>query len=75
MYPSDIPYTESELLKRVIRNARVERRSFAAPRWVLVKRMFVCGSTVSQAICREYGFDPHEVIEGPPEYDDDEERK
>ena len=60
MKDSDIPYEERELIQRAIRKARPFAR--AEPRWVMVKRIFGTGSTVSAAICTRYGFDPDKEV-------------
>ena len=53
-------YSERELIQRAIRNAK----PFACPepRWVMVKRVFGTGSTVSSQICEKYGFDPDKEV-------------
>jgi len=58
----EMPYTESDLIQRAIRQAKP--RMVKAPRWVMVKRVFATGQTVSKAICTRYGFDPEQEI--PP---------
>ena len=57
---SEIKYSERELIQRAIKQAK----PFAAktPRWVLVKRVFGTGQTVSRAICTKYGFDPDKEL-------------
>lgn len=60
METSDIPYDERELIRRAIRQARPRAR--AEPRWVMVKRIFGTGHTVSVAICERYGFDADKEV-------------
>ena len=56
----DVTCQESNLIERAIRNARPF--AHAEPRWVMVKRVFGTGQTVSEAICIRYGFDPDEEV-------------
>lgn len=49
-------YSERQLIKRAIRQARPSSTRVA--RWIMVKRIFGTGQSVSREICLEYGFDP-----------------
>ena len=60
MENSEIPYSERELIQRAIKQAKPFAHN--TPRWVLVKRVFGTGSTVSTAICAKYGFDPDKEL-------------
>ncbi len=69
MKESDIPYEERELIQRAINSASgthehacVEDDLEPVPRWVIVKKLFCCGSTVATAICHRYGYDPERMI-------------
>ena len=62
---SDIPYTERELIQRALKRAKPEPGERDTPRWVLAKRTFGTGETVSRLICFRFGFDPDKEIEAP----------
>lgn len=72
---SDIPYEERELIQRAINGASGQHAAAVArgehqplPRWAIVKRLFCCGSTISNLICYRYGFDAERMIgENSPE--------
>ena len=53
-------YTERELIQRAIQMAKPAFQHQS--RWVMVKRVFGTGSTVSAEICREHGYDPDEEV-------------
>ena len=57
---SAIPYSESDLIRRAIKQAKPLHG--AKPRWALVKSTFCTGQGVSEAICRKYGFDPDRQV-------------
>ena len=59
-----IPYAAEELVVRAIRNAR-PRKPGPSPRWVAVQDAFALGSTYSVALCRGFGLDPDEELDGP----------
>jgi hypothetical protein len=56
-------YGVDELMKRAIANARA-RDGKKVPRWAAVRDLFAVGSTTAMAVCRGYGFDPHEEVPG-----------
>lgn len=56
---------ERDLIRGVIRNLKGPskyRSKYGVPRWVLVRDAFAVGSGVATALCREFGFDPEEVL-------------
>ena len=55
---TEIPYTERELIQRVLRHA-FRSAKCGTPRWITVKRYFSVGSETAKLICFKYGFDPH----------------
>lgn len=55
-------FDERDLIGRVMRNLRPRRGERNVQRWVLVHNTFGVGSTVSRALCVEFGMDPDEVI-------------
>jgi len=57
-------YTDKELFKRALRNAR-PRACGTAPRWVAVMDTFAVGSTVAADICRKHDLAPDEFVPGP----------
>ena len=61
---TDLPYSERELIQRAIDQASQYGANTGQPRWVAVKRAFAVGSTVAEAICWKYGYDPDKVIGG-----------
>lgn len=56
------PFTARDLLGRVMRNLDSTAPRYGAMRWVLARELFGTGSTVSNAICREFGYDPDEKV-------------
>jgi len=57
---SGIRYSERELIQRAIKQARPLTGRTA--RWVMVKRVFGTGRTVSRVLCEKYGFDPDKTV-------------
>ena len=56
---------ERDLIRQAIRNVKGPskyRSKYGAPRWSLVRDTFCVGSGVATALCREFGFDPEEMI-------------
>ena len=62
---TDIPITDRDLIQRAIVLAKPESNERDLPRWVLVKRLFGTGQTISRLICYKFGFDPEEEISSP----------
>ena len=61
--PIEVP-AAAEIVKHVIENQRrtkAPRRKQPAPLWSRVGQLTGHGSGYSQAICREYGFNPDEI--------------
>ncbi len=56
-------YTFAGLVERAVRNAKPKLNG-ESPRWVAVMDTFGTGSTTAIEICRAYGFDPNETIQG-----------
>lgn len=56
--------TLKDFVRRAVRNAR-PRKPGDQIRWSAVSDAFALGSTSSIALCKQYGVDPHEYIEGP----------
>lgn len=66
---SETKYSARGLVHRAIISATARHASDCSdgiaapkPRWAVVKNLFCYGSTTSEAICREYGFDPDEIV-------------
>ena len=66
---TDIPYSERDLIERAIDSVSSWHRSHCIdgtaapkPRWLIVRDLFGCGSTVATAICYSYGYDPEKMI-------------
>lgn len=56
-------FDERDLIGRVLRNARaVKSQHSGVYRWVWVSDHFGVGSTVAQALCREFGLDPDDMV-------------
>jgi len=56
---------ERDLIRQVIRNLKGPskyRSKHGQFRWALVRDAFGVGSGVATALCREFGFDPEEMI-------------
>lgn len=51
-----IPYSDAQLLERAVCNAKAPGET----RWSSVMKVFACGSTVAEELCRYYGLDPDE---------------
>lgn len=68
---SDIPYSERELIQRALTAAKPNYGELDMPYWILAKRLFMTGRTVSMAICTHYGFDPNQEVSAPYLHDDD----
>ena len=62
--PSVNEIPDAKLLERAVRNSR-PRKPGKSPRWHAVSVVFALGSTFAMELCRKYGVDPHEQIEGP----------
>jgi hypothetical protein len=58
-------YSDADLVERAVRNARVRRIGSREPRWAAVSDAFAMGSTYSAELCRRFGLDPNEMIDGP----------
>ena len=56
--------SDHELVARAIKNAR-PKTCGESPRWVAVSDTFALGSTYSSELCRVYGVDPYEMVNGP----------
>lgn len=54
-------FDERDLLGRAMRNMRAPTR-IPQVRWALVMKTFGVGSTVAQALCREFGLDPDDEV-------------
>ena len=54
-------FSDIELLRRAVRNARPTSR-VPVQRWVLIRDIFAVGSTVARAMCIECGKDPDEEL-------------
>lgn len=59
-------YSLENMVKSAVIRAR-PRCYGKAPRWVAVRDAIGYGSTTSTKICRHFGIDPHEEIEGWPQ--------
>lgn len=57
-----IAFERRGLLERAMRNLRTMAPRRGEVRSVLVGRLFGTGSTVSAALCREFGYDPEEKV-------------
>ena len=56
---------DGKLVERAVRNlAAVAGSAQDAPLWDAAKRLFACGSQVAQALCRRFGLNPDDVLEG-----------
>ncbi|MBJ2318600.1 hypothetical protein JFT37_08745 [Pseudomonas fluorescens] len=56
---------ERDLIRSAIRNLKGPskyRSKYGQYRWALVRDAFGVGSGVASALCREFGFDPEEMI-------------
>jgi len=62
--PSVNEIPDAKLIERAVRNSR-PRNPGKSPRWHAVSVVFALGSTFAMELCRKYGVDPHEQIEGP----------
>ena len=56
-------YSMEKMIERAVINARPHCYG-PLPRWVAVRDTFTWGSTTSAALCRHFGLDPHEMVEG-----------
>lgn len=56
-------YSLEKMVERAVRNARPHRTT-EAPRWVAVMDVFAYGSTTSHQLCRHFGLDPYERVQG-----------
>ena len=55
-------FNERDLLERALGNLRSFAPRHGEVRWVLVGQLFGTGSTVSAAMCRQFGYDPDERV-------------
>jgi hypothetical protein len=56
-------YTERKLVEGVLRNLATQNLGrHRSPRWAVITRVFGVGSGVAKGICREFGYDPEEMI-------------
>lgn len=55
--------SQAQLIERAVRAARPNRTT-EAPRWVAVMDTFALGSTSATNLCRAFGLDPHERVQG-----------
>lgn len=56
---------ERDLLWGVVANVKGPskyRSKRGTERWILVRNAIGCGSTVAHGLCREFGFDPEEML-------------
>lgn len=56
-------YSMESLIERAVRNAQPHCYG-KGPRWVGVRDVFGWGSATSAALCRHFGLDPMEEVEG-----------
>lgn len=56
--------TDEELIRRVMMNMTKHRKASVRARWVTVACIFALGSTYSQRLCRDFGYDPDEQLKG-----------
>lgn len=63
LFNSGQDYQPLAMVERAVRNAR-PHRTLPAPRWVAVRDVFGYGSTTSVALCRRFGLDPYEDVQG-----------
>lgn len=60
-----VHYTERKLVEGVLRNMKQQnlgRHRRPRPRWAVITQVFGVGSGVAHGICREFGYDPEEMI-------------
>lgn len=65
MQLSGVDMDERDLIGRAVRAVKGPSRyrsKYGTPRWALVRDAFGVGSGVATALCREFGFDPDEVL-------------
>lgn len=62
--PSVADYSDEDLLRRAVRNARDpnKRGRSNAARWVHVMEVFALGSTYAAQLCRRFDLDPDEMV-------------
>lgn len=59
-------FDERDLIERVMRNLEGPiDNTLGRPRWAVVHDTFAVGSTVANALCREFGLDPNEYLIHP----------
>lgn len=58
-------YAEQEMLRRAVTYVR-SRGNEPCERWVAVMDLFHYGSTTSANLCRHFGLDPFELVDGTP---------
>lgn len=58
-----VHYTERKLVEGVLRNMKQQNLGrHRRPRWAVITQVFGVGSGVAHGICREFGYDPEEMI-------------
>lgn len=58
-----VRYTERKLVEGVLRNmAQQNLGRHRRPRWAVITKVFAVGSGVARGLCREFGYDPEEMI-------------
>ena len=56
-------YTERKLVENVLRNMKQQNIGrHRRPRWAVITQVFAVGSGAAYGICREFGYDPEEII-------------
>lgn len=56
-------FDERELIRQAIAGLR-PHHPYGVSRWLLAEHVFGTTSAVARALCREFGFDPDEIIDG-----------
>ena len=65
LFSDDPQYSPLAMVERAVRNAK-PHRSGVSPRWVAVRDVFGYGHTTSVELCRRFGLDPFDMVEGTP---------
>lgn len=65
-------YSLEEMVRRAVAYARPRSYGKSA-RWVAVRDTLHYGSTTSTLLCKHFGLNPHEEIDGWPQKEGDEE--
>ncbi len=55
-------YSDEELVRRAVVNARRPDRAGGVLRWEAVKNSFGCGSTVAVELCWRFNLNPNEEV-------------